>query len=194
MSKIFFIMGKSASGKDSIYNKIKGELSALNTVTLYTTRPIRANEVEGKDYYYISEKQCKEFEDKNQIIEMRAYNTVHGVWKYLTVDDGQISLDSKSYLMIGTLESYTQICNYYGIENVVPIYIEVEDGERLLRAIQREQNEKSPKYAEICRRFLADSEDFSNTKLSEANITHSFVNHNLEECAAEVILFINKKI
>ncbi len=194
MSKIFFIMGKSASGKDSIYQKIKGKLPTLKTVTLYTTRPIRVNEVDGKDYYYISEEKCKEFEHKNKVIEMRSYNTTHGIWKYLTVDDGQINLSSGSYLMIGTLESYTQICNYYGIENVVPIYIKVEDGKRLLRAIQREQNEQIPKYTEICRRFLADAEDFSEIKLKESNIVHSFINNNLDECTAEVILFINKKI
>ena len=194
MNKIFFIMGKSASGKDSIYQKVIEQLSSLKTVVLYTTRPIRVGEVDGKDYFYISEKKCKEYRDQNKIIEMRSYNTVCGVWSYLTIDDGQINLDSTSYLMIGTLESYIQICKYYGNENVVPIYIEVEDKKRLLRAIKREEKETIPKYTEVCRRFLADSEDFSEENLVKANVVYRFINNNLEECAAEVVLFINKKV
>ena len=63
--------------------------------------------------------------------------------------------------MIGTLESYEKLKTYFGNEKVVPLYIEVEDGERLTRALAREKTQKEPKYAEMCRRFLADSKDFS---------------------------------
>ena len=43
---------------------------------------------------------------------------------------------------------------------MIGIYIEVEDGVRLERALKREQQQASPKYAEMCRRFLADQDDF----------------------------------
>lgn len=49
---------------------------------------------------------------------------------------------------------------YYGEETVCPIYIQVEDGERLQRALIREKQQENPRYAEMCRRFLADQEDF----------------------------------
>ena len=87
-------------------------------------------------------------------------NTVHGIWKYFTVDDGQIDLEQGDYLLIGTLETYEKIREYYGAEHLVPIYIEVEDGERLARALERERRQAVPKYKEMCRRFLADEEDF----------------------------------
>ena len=51
--------------------------------------------------------------------------------------------------------------NYFGKENVIPIYIQVDDGVRLERALERERTQKEPKYAELCRRFLADEKDFS---------------------------------
>ena len=52
MPEIAFIMGKSASGKDKIYkNLIEDESLKLNTVILYTTRPMRAGEKEGVEYY-----------------------------------------------------------------------------------------------------------------------------------------------
>ena len=62
--------------------------------------------------------------------------------------------------MIGTLESYKEMCIYFGEENLLPIYIEVSDGMRLERALKREHLQQNPKYAEMCRRFLADEQDF----------------------------------
>ena len=77
-------------------------------------------------------------------------------------------LEKENYLGIGTLESYEGMKQYYGEENICPLYIEVEDGERLKRAIRREEQQTVPKYEEMCRRFLADAEDFSEVKLAQA--------------------------
>ena len=41
---------------------------------------------------------------------------------------------------------------------MVPLYVEVDDGLRLSRALERERKQTEPKYAEMCRRFLADCE------------------------------------
>lgn len=80
-------------------------------------------------------------QESGRIVELREYNTVYGVWKYFTADDGQIDLNSGNrYLVIGTLEAYDKFCEFYGKQHIMPIYIEVEDGLRLTRAIHREQN------------------------------------------------------
>lgn len=187
MGKIFYIMGKSASGKDTIYGKLRNETElGLQGVVLYTTRPMRANEENGKDYFFIDEDQIREAQQQGRIIEMRTYKTVHGPWRYLTMDDGQIRLDQQNYLMVGVLESYLSIRSYYGSDRVIPIYVEVEDGERLARALERERRQPEPKYAELCRRFLADSEDFSESRLAEAGIDRRYQNQNLEECLKEI--------
>ena len=88
--------------------------------------------------------------------------------------------------MIGTLESYLQVRAFLGTEQVVPIYIEVEDGERLMRALARERQQQKPGYAELCRRFLADCEDFSEEKLTAAGITRRYSNLCLEDCLREI--------
>ena len=62
MGKIFFICGKSASGKDSIYSKLKAELN-IKTIVLYTTRPKRTGEVEGVTYNYVSEEKLNELKN-----------------------------------------------------------------------------------------------------------------------------------
>ena len=103
------------------------------------------------------------------------------------IDDGQIHLDRADYLMIGTLESYEKMCAYYGKDMLVPIYIEVEDGERLSRALSRERQQARPRYAELCRRFLADTEDFSEENLLAAGIRKRFYNDDKTKCLEEII-------
>lgn len=192
MGKIFYIMGKSASGKDTIYERVlHREGLHLQRLVPYTTRPIRSNEMEGVEYHFVGEEKLQEFLRDGKVIELREYHTMHGIWKYFTVDDEYMDLKNKDYLAIGTLESYEKIRNYYGEEKIVPLYIEVEDGLRLERALQREKKQMQPKYEEMCRRFLADQQDFSEEKLQQAGIKVRFSNEKeLESCMEEVEKYI----
>jgi guanylate kinase len=188
-------MGKSATGKDSIYQELFARATLpVRKIIPYTTRPIREGETEGNEYYFCAENKVKELEAAGKIIELRAYDTVYGVWKYFTVDDGQIDLAHNNYLLIGTLETYRKIRDYFGKEKVCPIYIEVEDGERLMRAITREQSQNTPKYEEMCRRFLADASDFSEEKLESAGIRRRFINRDLHTTIDEVASYIVQEI
>ena len=47
-----------------------------------------------------------------------------------------------------------------------------------------------PKYAEMCRRFLADEEDFSKEKIQKAGIRRRFVNDDSKICLAEIESYI----
>lgn len=187
MGKIYYVMGKSSSGKDTLFKAISQRMPELRTVVPYTTRPIREGERDGVEYFFVDEETLKKLTDSGKVIELRAYNTVHGVWKYFTADDGQVNLEKEDYLMIGTLNSYEKMRNYYGAANIVPIYIEVEDGERLMRAIQRERMQKVPRYQELCRRFLADAKDFSEENLARLEIERRFINTQKEQCLEEII-------
>ena len=187
MGKIFCVMGKSATGKDTIYQKLLTESKLeLKRIIPYTTRPIREGEVEGREYHFCTEEDVQRLDEEGRIVELRAYNTVYGIWKYFTVDDGNIQLEKENYLLIGTLEAYTRIRDYFGKDKVCPIYIEVEDGERLLRAISREKSQDVPKYEEMCRRFLADAKDFSEENLLAAGIEKRFVNVELTDTLSKI--------
>lgn len=191
MSKIYCMMGKSSTGKDTLYKRIlANEELQLKTVIPYTTRPIREGEKEGVEYFFCNSKKVAELEAAGKVIERRDYNTIHGIWTYFTVDDGQIDLKNNDYLIIGTLESYYKIRDYYDKEYVVPIYIEVEDGERLQRALNREREQIVPKYEEMCRRFLADAKDFSEENLNAAEITRRFVNRDLDKTESDIVAYI----
>lgn len=193
MGKIFYIMGKSSSGKDTIYKRLLEDPELeLSNIILYTTRPMRQGEQPGREYYFVNEETFREYEEQGKIIEARTYQTVYGPWIYFTADDGQIQMEKRNYLGIGTLESYICMKEYFGKENLYPLYIEVEDGERLKRAIRREELQTEPKYAEMCRRFLADEEDFSEENLKRAGIARRFQNMELESCVNELKNCIQK--
>jgi guanylate kinase len=188
MGKIFIILGKSATGKDTIYKHLLSrEDLSLKKVVMYTTRPIRKAEKEGEEYHFVNEEIMEELISKGQVIEYRTYNTVLGKWHYFTVDDGQVDLDRCNYLMHGTLESFKRIRDYYGQDKVVPIYVEVEDGERLVRAIKRESRQEKPNYAEVCRRYLADEGDFSEENIRNLGIKARYQNDDIEICLSRII-------
>ena len=208
MGRIFYIMGKSASGKDKIYGILSLDESLhFKKIILYTTRPIREKESDGVQYHFTDPEKLRRFAEEGKVIEQRDYQTVYGIWSYATIDDGSVKLPKagghaaaspdgtkkdgavpdENYIAIGTLESYRKMRDYFGPEAVFPIYIEVEDGERLARALKRERKQEEPKYAEMCRRFLADAEDFSEENIRKAGITRRFDNTGeLADCLKEV--------
>lgn len=188
MGRIFCIMGKSATGKDTVYKRVLEYCGArFGTITSYTTRPIRDGECEGVEYHFVSREEFERLKEAGKVIESRTYNTVYGEWTYFTADDGQIELESNDYLLIMTLEGYHSLVTYFGNDRVVPIYIEVEDGLRLERAVKRERQQRIPKYTELCRRFLADAEDFSEEKLKRIEGLIRIGNYDLEECIGDVL-------
>lgn len=193
MSKIFYLMGKSASGKDSIYRALVKRFP-FEKIVMYTTRPMRQGETDGVQYYFTDEAQYQRLLEEGKVVESRCYQTIHGPWIYYTVDDGSVHRDGKEqYLVIGTLESYEKMKDYYGADMLVPIYLEVDDGLRLERALAREKAEAVPRYSEMCRRYLADEEDFSEEKLKAAGIDRRFFNEQLKTCLEEISEYIKNK-
>ena len=194
MGRIYYLLGKSATGKDTLYKEILKRRPKLRTVTMYTTRPIREGETDGVEYFFTGREELERQLASGKVIESRTYQTIAGPWTYYTVDDGQFDVaDDESCLMIGTLESYEKMCTYFEAGKMVPVYIEVPDGIRLLRAVKREENQKKPNYREVCRRYLADEKDFSEENLKKAEITKHFLNKDLDQVTQEIASYIDNK-
>lgn len=187
MGRLYVIMGKSAVGKDSLYCSLIDRNPALKTVVPYTTRPIRTGEVEGKEYHFVTEGELEKMRQQGRIVECRRYDTVQGPWYYFTVDDGQLDFSGdEQYVIISTLEGFEKLRAFYGKKYVVPVYIEVEDVMRLERALEREKQQPEPCVAELCRRFLADEEDFSEERLCIAGVEERVQNHVFEEALKKI--------
>ncbi len=187
MSRIIVLMGKSASGKDSVYKKLAASYGdRIRTLVPYTTRPMREGEENGRDYFFIKEEEYEGLKKDKRVIEERCYDTVEGPWRYLTVNDGSFDGD-EDILLIGTLEAYLSIREFFGEDKeVIPVYIECDDGDRLIRAVNREKKREKPRYRELCRRFIADDEDFSEDKLEKAGVTIRIRNDDLDRCVRDV--------
>ena len=193
MGKMVYLMGKSSTGKDTVYKKLlqKKELR-LHKIVPYTTRPIRDGEKQGEEYFFTNDEGYRLLEAQGKVIEERTYHTYHGLWRYFTVDDGSIDLKYRDYIIIGTLESFVKTAEYFGRDKVVPVLLTVDDGVRLQRALNRERRQETQKYQELCRRYLADEEDFSEEKQKAAGITLKFSNENLEKCLSEIEAYLLK--
>lgn len=202
MGKIFVVMGKTSSGKDTVYKRVLDALNrsqgeeVLKTVTIYTTRPMRPGETNGVEYFFATEEKLQGLRKQGKVIEERCFHTVHGPWYYFTVNDEQIDLENHSYLMINTLAGFEMICSYYKEKNstltaggedvVIPIYIEADPKDRLLRYIHRESQQVKPNYSEVCRRFLADEADFAEEELNRLGIRKRYFNQDLDECCKQI--------
>lgn len=183
MGRIICLMGKSAAGKDTIFKELMSDQKLdLTRIVPYTTRPVREGEQDGVEYFFTEEAAFRQLQEDGKVIESRAYHTCHGLWRYFTVNDRQLQDERRNYIIIGTLEAYRKLQDYFGKERMLPIMVELEDGTRLQRALDRERGQECPKYEEMCRRFLADSEDFSEEKIAEAGIDRRFQNDDLHRC------------
>ena len=72
MSKIYYLMGKSSTGKDTIYKELRKRMPQLKNVTIYTTRPRREGEKEGEEYFFTDETELEKFKTEGRLIEERA--------------------------------------------------------------------------------------------------------------------------
>lgn len=166
MGKIFCIVGKSGSGKDTLYKAILDRRPGrLTPIIPCTTRPMREGEVNGRDYFFVTEAELRGLEARGQVIEKREYHTVQGLWTYFT---RRFSLmEGLDYIVITTLEGAASFIRAFGEQAVRPVYLDLPDGQRLRRCLDREDRQSRPDYAELCRRYLADEGDFAPEKLAE---------------------------
>ena len=155
---------------------------------------MRIREVNGLEYNFVTEAELEVLRKEGKVIEERCFNTIDGPWYYFTVNDGSMDLSKADYICINTLAGYNQVKSYFGEDKVRPIYIEVSDVELIKRAIRREEKQKHPNVAEICRRFLSDNADFSEENLISSGIDrkYRFQNNNLNICTKEITAFIKE--
>ena len=156
--KLIALFGKSGAGKDTIQNWMVSNLQDTHKLISYTTRPPRSNEVDNKDYHFISVKEFDYMKEKNLFLETTEFRG----WYYGT----SIEALNENKINIG-------VFNPSGVKNIIenfnykiiilPILIATDNKTRLLRSLNRED---FPDCTEICRRFLADEKDFENLDFS----------------------------
>lgn len=154
--KIVAIIGKSASGKDSIAKEVlRREGASAHQIISHTSRPPRDCEIDGRDYHFVTAEDFAKAIEEDKMLEVSFFND----WWYGT----SIEELSSTAINVG-------VFNPEGIETLLSderieldiYYILASDKTRMLRQLTREEN---PNIAEICRRYGTDETDFAAHKL-----------------------------
>lgn len=115
--------------------------------------------------------------------------TAHGVILQRTMADRSENRQLSDYGHSGILRE--DACILWGGSPCPHLY-SCRGWIELRRALEREQQQTVPKYKEMCRRFLADEEDFSPSHLEQSNITRQYENVVLEDCLREIVQEIER--
>lgn len=144
--KVIAILGKAGSGKDTLAQQIVTD-DRFSLVVTATTRPKRDYEVDGIDYIFMTEEEFKRAEK----IEEASFNG----WHYGTPISA-LSKDKINVIVINP-DGFISLVSNNKIDIVGSFELQVNDKERLLRQLNREDN---PNVDEIVRRYITDKEDF----------------------------------
>lgn len=159
-NKIIVITGKSSSGKNTVMDELVDNYDFIGLVS-HTTRPIRPNEENGKDYYFTTKEQFMDIKNKNQFIETREYevkdsNGNDDIWYYGLSKMEYNICNVFNKVVIVDMKGFHELTEYIGRDNCFMLYLYCDDNIRKDRMISR--GGMSPE--EIDRRFKADEEDF----------------------------------
>lgn len=150
MIKILCLVGASACGKDTLLKQILKKSPYAVPIVRYTTRPMRENEINGVDYYFVDNEKFIEKILKLDMVEATMFNN----WFYGT---DKTSLNEKMVnVLICDLDAVEQLIQDPKLK-VVVVYIKTKPKERLIRALKRESN---PNIDEIIRRFRDDEKKY----------------------------------
>ena len=169
MRKIFAIMGKASTGKDTLTKMLSKE-TGMPIALSFTTRPMRIGEQQGVEYNFITEKDFWDLHGCNLLAEYTSYNVANGdTWYYgLTREE----LEKDEYvLVIVNPDGLGQIKEIYG-EKVCSILIDAPADVRIKRYLDRDKVTEV-KAEECCRRFLADQKDFKDISTNHIVINDS---------------------
>lgn len=158
MGKIYILYGMSNAGKSTIEKMLWQR--GFNKVVSHSTRPSREHEINGIDYNFVGRDEFDIMAENDEFIEYRHYETKHGIWSY-GIHKSAIDLSVGDYICVVDVNGIRSLREWFGEENVVPIYLYLTDyWELLKRSIDRQLHASKEQCEEICRRFLVDIEDF----------------------------------
>lgn len=182
MKKLLCIMGESASGKTTLAKMLEEECG-IKQIVSHTSRPKREGEVEGVDYYFVSDEDFVLALNNDKLCECLIFNE----WYYgISVDEIEKGSEDDIKSVVVTPQGMEQLVHTVGKDKVVPIYIFVDGKSRLIRSLAREQNGE---VGEMCRRYLADEEDFKEIEKFSPTV---IPNYNLQDAYKLLIDLIAK--
>lgn len=167
--KIFIILGKSGTGKTTIFKYLRDRFPSLQVFKYGTTRPKR--DENDNEYEFVSDGGFKQLLEDEKVLEYRTYDTEYGKWTYFTYNT-DIDLSEHFYIMVGTLDVLRSLKKVFKRGDLIPILLEVPDAKERRYRVTKERfsslntNEEYTKAThEINRREKQDEIDFSRKRM-----------------------------
>lgn len=136
---IIFICGESGTGKDYLAHKIQKK-TGFEIAKSCTNRPMRENERDGEEHYFLSKKEMESLIYHGLLIENQKYETILNgnkeTW-YYGIKKDEIDLNKNGYIVILDLKSLDNFKRVFGKDNVIPFCIYAKDSIKKKRAIKR---------------------------------------------------------
>lgn len=159
-NKLFVLLSQSSGGKDTLLNMIvRNEF--LKPVISTTTRRMRSNEKQDREYYFITKEEFMLMEAKDEFLETTSYLIPsEGIVKYgLAKKD--VVLSKSSYVVILNPVGLQEVERKLGKENVVSIYIHRDDKDRFISYLNREEKKFDLILDDAYERYKRDLKDFA---------------------------------
>lgn len=164
---IYVLLGKSNSGKTSIFKKLSNEYDKIISIT---TRPKRENEEYNVDYLFLNNKSFEMLKNHDKIIcSKRFINAFGDIWQYGFLKT-YLDYGLKKKVLVADPDGLDELIGVYGKENITSIYISCLHQEIVERAMERGENEK-----EVKRRLTSDLFDFKDI---ERHVDYTIYNQN----------------
>ena len=184
MVDILVLIGKTASGKDTISDELIKRYGYKRIIT-YCTRPLRNGEVNGKTYHFINEDDFVNKVKDGFFAEFKTYDTKFGTWYYGTALEDLEKADSNSIIIL-TPNGYRDIVKTI-YKKPISIYLYANDETIKKRLIKRGDN---PEEAE--RRLLHDNDDFKGIENEVDKIVYNNDYTNIDDIVKEILEFVNQ--
>lgn len=187
-NKLFVLLSESSGGKDTLLNMIvKNEF--LKPVISTTTRRMRSNEEQEREYHFITKEEFMLMEAKDEFLETTSYLIPsEGIVKYgLAKKD--VVLSKSSYVVILNPIGLQQVEGQLGKENVVSIYIHRNDKDRFISYLNREEKEFSLILEDAYERFKKDLNDFAGIETKVDYVINN--NGSLEDMLIQFLEILN---
>ena len=176
---IIILSSPSGAGKTTIVKKLS-ILKKYKISVSYTTRTPRSNEINGKDYFFVSKEDFKKLIDQKQLLEhATVFNNYYGSSKnkvFKMLDEGQHVIFDIDW------QGAQQIKKINSKYNLISFFILPPSKETLInRLSEREKNDKI--IDERMKNFKSDVKHWE-------DYDYVVINDNLEICLQKIVSFI----
>lgn len=172
------LMGKAASGKDTVRN-ILAKKYDFHTIVTYTTRPIRPGEIQDVTYHYISKDEFLEKIEDDFFAEWKKHKVKDEDWYYGSAKEDLINSDDNSVIIL-TPEGVRDIKSNGINAAVIYLYANLSTIRKRLK-VRNDSNDKMEN------RIQRDLKDFKDAEFLADKLVYNNEEMNIENVAESVV-------